>query len=470
MNPLTQLIRNDMAPALGVTEPGAIAFITSLARSHTAGRVVSVTLSLSSSIYKGAFTCGIPGVEDVGNQFAAALGVCGGDHTKGLQALEGIPEHQIEAAREMVNEGKINVQVHSITPDIYLHAVVKTVIDTCEVTIEDTHTNVTEIKLNNKIILSKELDLFKDFGTDFARSDILLDAPPEEDDHDDEPTEDNAPHDVYADFLEDVGTMTPSHYKEIRKYTLADMVDYVNTVDFEEIRFIKKAYDTNLALLEEGIASNRTKISKQLFIMNGRKAISSDEMATAQYITNTALEARVIGLSRPAMSITGSGAHGILCTLPLYSCCAVHNLSEERLLRATALSYLVTIYIKEYSGILSAFCGCAIAAGTGAAVGLCYLGDGTLENMGNVINNMASSITGMICDGGNAGCVMKGITAVDSAYRAVNLSMRGAYIDSAHGICGKTPEQTMRNMGLIAYPGMRETEETILHIFETKTR
>lgn len=466
MNPLTQLIRNDMVPALGVTEPGAIAFITSLARSHTAGRITSVTLSLSSSIYKGAFTCGIPGMEEVGNQFAAALGACGGDHTKGLQALEGISDQAIETARKMVKEGKVAVKVHSITPDIYLNAVVQSVIDICEVTIEGTHTNVTEIKVNNKIIQSKELDAFPS----------ALDEEPEmeEEEYEDEEEKGEYEEEVVEDdfdaLIQELKTHKPSHYAEIRKYTLADLVNYVNTVPLEEIKFIKNAFDMNLALLEEGIASDRTKISKQLFHMNGGTAISSDELSTAQFITNTALEARVIGLSRPAMSITGSGAHGIICTLPLYSCCAVHNISEERLLRATALSYLVTIYIKEYSGILSAFCGCAIAAGTGAAVGLCYLGEGTLEDMERVINHMACSITGMICDGGNAGCTMKGITAVDAAYRAMNLAMRGAYIDPVHGICGKTPEQTMRNMGLIAYPGMRETEKTILNILEQKSQ
>lgn len=457
MNPLTQLIRNDMVPALGVTEPGAIAFITSLARSHTAGRIISVKLSLSSSIYKGAFTCGIPGMEEVGNQFAAALGTCGGDHTKGLQALEGVSDQAIEAARKMVKEGKVTVEVHSITPDIYLNAVVQSVIDVCEVTIEGTHTNVTEIKVNNKIVQSKKLDAISLDSEEEYPEDILEEDADELDEE-------------FDSLIQELESHKASHYAEIRKYTLADFVNYVNTVPLEEIKFIKNAYDTNLALLEEGIASDRTKMSKQLFYMNGNTAISSDELATAQFITNTALEARVIGLSRPAMSITGSGAHGILCTLPLYSCCAVHNISEEKLLRATALSYLVTIYIKEYSGILSAFCGCAIAAGTGTAVGLCYLGEGTLEDMERVINNMACSITGMICDGGNAGCTMKGITAVDAAYRAVNLAMRGAYIDPVHGICGKTPEQTMRNMGLIAYPGMRETEKTILDILDKKSQ
>lgn len=154
--------------------------------------------------------------------------------------------------------------------------------------------------------------------------------------------------------------------------------------------------------------------------------------------------------------------------MPLYAEYKIRNLSEEKLLRATALSYLVCMYIKEYSGRLSAFCGCAIAAGTGMACGLVFLRDGTIEQMSHTINNMASSITGMICDGGNQGCTMKGIIAVDAAFKSVELAMNGVYIYDVHGINAVTPEQTMRNMGLIASPGMVGTERTIVEIFEGK--
>ena len=170
------------------------------------------------------------------------------------------------------------------------------------------------------------------------------------------------------------------------------------------------------------------------------------------------------------MSITGSGAHGIIAVMPLYAAYRVNGYSEEELLRAAALSYLVCTYIKEYSGRLSAFCGCAIAAGTGMACGLVYLRDGTVEMMTHTINNMACSITGMICDGGNQGCTMKGIAAVDAAYQSAEAAMNGVYIHEVHGINGKTAEETMRNMGLIASPGMTGTEETIVEIFENKLK
>jgi L-cysteine desulfidase len=168
------------------------------------------------------------------------------------------------------------------------------------------------------------------------------------------------------------------------------------------------------------------------------------------------------------MSITGSGAHGIIATLPLYASARVNHYSEEQLLRATALSYLVCMYIKEYSGKLSAFCGCAIAAGTGMACGLAFLKGGTLKTLASVIQNMASSITGMICDGGNHGCTMKGIVAVDAAYQAVDFALAGIAIGKTHGINGQSAEQTMRNIGRIASPGMVETEDVILNIMREK--
>ena len=126
------------------------------------------------------------------------------------------------------------------------------------------------------------------------------------------------------------------------------------------------------------------------------------------------------------------------------------------------------MYIKEYSGKLSAFCGCGIAAGTGMACGLAYMQGGDKAAITRVIQNMASGLTGMICDGGNHGCAMKGVVAVDAAFRAVSMALQGVCIENIHGINGKTPEDTMRHMGMIASPGMVQTEKTIVEIMEQK--
>ena len=425
MHALIELIKSDMKPALGVTEPGAIAFAVSTAKAHIKGTVKRVGLRLNSGMYKNAFTCGIPGTSEVGNYYAAALGAVAADPKKGLECLEGIGKAEEEAAGEMIKEGMISVSMSSITSRIFIEATVTGETSEAVVTIQDAHTNITKITENGTVVFEKE-----------------------------------------AKAAQESKEATPL----IHQYTLAQMVEYVNTVSAQELDFIKEAYKVNYELLQEGLKSPKTTYGPYLLKKNGGVLVSEDERKTASLFCNGAIEARVIGLSKPAMSIIGSGAHGIIATMPLYAVYKINNYTDEQLLRATALSYLVCMYIKEYSGKLSAFCGCAIAAGTGMACALAWLKGAGAETMEKVINNMASSITGMICDGGNQGCTMKGIVAVDAAFDSVELAMDDVYIYNAHGINGATPEETMHNMGLIASPGMTGTEKTIVDILDGKNK
>lgn len=449
MHVLTQLIREDMKPALGVTEPGAIAFAAATARTHLGEDVEQISLRLNSGMFKNAFTCGIPGSDEVGNAHAAALGVVAADPEKGLECLEGITEEDEKKARKMVESGQVTVEMSGITSRIFIEVKVAGKHREAMVTIRDSHMNLVEIMENGKVVYSKE----------------------EEERAGREPGWSQRSEQSYGQDQScgvDQGHEQNHAVCLIHRYSLRELCEYASTVPVEEIAFIENAFNMNEKLFEEGIHSSKTTYGPYLLKKNGGKVISDDERRTASLLCNGAIEARVIGLSRPAMSITGSGAHGIIATMPLYGAYRVNGYSKESLLRATALSYLVCMYIKEYSGKLSAFCGCAIAAGTGMACGLVYLRGGTVEMMEKTINNMASSITGMICDGGNQGCVMKGIVAVDAAYESVELAMNGVYISSVHGINGATPEETMRNMGRIASPGMTGTEKTIVEIMEEK--
>jgi L-cysteine desulfidase len=423
MHVLTDLIKNDMKPALGVTEPGAIAFAVSTAKEYTNGMIEQVTVALNSGMYKNAFTCGIPNSDEVGNVFAAALGVVAGNAKKGLECLEDVTEEDNKRAEELVSQGKVHVVLDHIGSEITIDATVKTDKDTCVVKIAGAHTDIYYIEKNGEVLFQKEKK--------------------------------------EAESLEEAF---------IHRYSIGEILKYIEEVDNKEIAFIRDAFMMNMELLEEGLQSSKTSFGPWLKVKNGGKLISEDELSTAQLLCNGAIEARVLGLNKPAMSITGSGAHGIIATLPLFAYQQIHReeIAEDMLLRATALSFLITMYIKEYSGRLSAFCGCGIAAGTGMACGLCYLKGGKEEEISKVICNMASGITGMICDGGNQGCTMKGIVAVDAAFRAVELAMANAAIDSVHGINGKSPEETMRNMGQIASPGMSATEKTIVEIMQNK--
>ena len=454
MHELTRLIQKDMVPALGVTEPGAIAFCVAKAKSYAKGDLLHLNVTMNSGMYKNAFTCGIPNSKEVGNVFAAALGYVAGNPDKGLESLANVTPADNVSAQRLIDEGKITVALSGISSRIFMEATLETIESKVLLTIRDTHTNITKIVVNGETVLEAEE---KDEAIDRPEAGIT----------ESNKTEEGCGITESNKVAEGTGT-TKIH--SIHRYTLAELVNYVNTVPLEEIEFVKEAYKVNLELFEEALKNPRTTFARQLLAMNGGEVISQDEQMTASLLCNASIEARVIGLDKPAMSITGSGAHGIIATMPLYGVYKIHGFSEEMLYRATMLSYLICTYIKEYSGRLSAFCGCAIAAGTGMACALTYLKGGSVEQMEYTLNNMASSITGMICDGGNQGCTMKGVAACDAAFRSVAFALQGVYIDKVHGINGKTPENTMRNMGLIASPGMVGTEKTIVEIFEEKLR
>lgn len=427
MKELTRLIKEDMKPALGVTEPGAIAYAVASARGHIQGEVRKVRVALNSGMYKNAYTCGIPNSSNFGLLYAAALGAVAADAAKGLEALADIrPEDDAEAAR-MVENGLVETVLDHIGSRIMIDATVESQQEKCTVHIRDSHTHIVSIEKNGEEIYAEEESFW-----------------PMNDEESEEAV--------------------------IHQYSLHKILEYIREAPKEEISFIREAFSMNMELLEEGLESERAVITKSLLKENAGEVISTDVLKTAQLLCNGAIEARVLGLARPAMSITGSGAHGIIATMPLLAQykAAGEGMEEEALLRAAAFSYLITMYIKEYSGRLSAFCGCAIAAGTGMACGLAFMKGADEEGIGRVIRNMASGMTGMICDGGNHGCTMKGIVAVDAAFRAVDMALAGVSIGSIHGINGRTPEDTMRHMGRIASPGMVETEKTIVEIMEKK--
>lgn len=426
MEELTRLIREDMKPALGVTEPGAIAFAAARAKAETEGEVLRVDVALNSGMYKNAYTCGIPGSDAYGNLQAAALGVVAADPAKGLESLDGITDADNEAAAKMVRDGRAHVALDHMGSEITIDATVCTETDTCSVHIRGTHTHIQWIEKNGEI--------------------------------------------VFGEKTEQQEESEEAETPVIHRYTLRQILEYVKQVPAKEISFIREAFSMNIELLEEGIHSKKTTIGPMLLRANDGKIISEDARKTAQLMCNGAIEARVLGLSSPAMSITGSGAHGIIATMPLFAYYEANYevIDDDILLRATALSYLITMYIKEYSGRLSAFCGCGIAAGTGMACGLGYLRGASEAQQTMIIQNMASGLTGMICDGGNQGCAMKGMVAVDAAFRSVDMAMQNVCIDAIHGINGRTPEDTMRNMGRIASPGMVKTEEVIVDIMKNK--
>ena len=420
MNSLKEIILNDMKPALGVTEPGAIALASAMARTLTTGEIESLVVRMNSGIYKGAFTCSIPGTDRVGSLFAAALGCVSGNAKKGLLVLENITKMDIEKADGLISSGKVRIELADISSDLYIQSVVKTNQDEGEAVISGaSHDNFTLLRKNNEQLLN----IIPSSGEEKTAPDILA-------------------------------------------YSLKDLYEYARSAPVQDLAFMASAWKMNLELALSSFESDICIITKELLRQNGNVIYSNDFQKTAVLLTCAAVEARVLGLNRPAMSITGSGNHGIISVMPLYALYKTEGCSEEQLLRGIAFSYLVTIYMKAHSGKIAPYCGCAIAAGSGACCGIAIMKGATPIQISGLLTTLSSSIVGMICHGGNQGCVIKVLSALESGFHAVNLAMQNVYVDSMHGIAGISPEQTMQNIGRIATPGMTATEATIIDIIQ----
>lgn len=418
MHPLTKLLQSDIKPALGVTEPGAIALACATARTYAPGDISSIMVRLSSGILKNSYECGIPNTDVVGCAYAAALGAICGDPARGLMSLENVSQECVARAKALVEQGSVTVEMSSVSPVIHIEAKVTTGSGTSTVTIAGDHTNIIRITKDGEVVLNREFNS--------------------------EPT--------------------GEEYKALEGIRISDLVEYAQEIDVEEIRFLQSAFDMNLELFKTAIDNPRCPLTAKFLADNGDSVISRDAERTALTLVCGALEARVTGAKKPAMSLTGSGAHGIICFMPLYAYHVCLGTDPESLYRAAALAALITCLIKKHSGKLSAYCGCAIGGGTGTACGLTYLQGGGVDEVSHVINNMGSSLTGMICTGGNSACVLKASVGVRTAYQMSHFACSGYYVSGRTGMNGMSPEETILNMGRIASPGMLKTEETIMEI------
>lgn len=261
-----------MRPAFGVTEPGAIAFAVARAREEVEGRVQKAKISLNSGMYKNAYTCGIPNSDQIGNRATAALGIVAGDASLGLEALSRVTKEDNDKAQELLLKDIIEVELSHMSSRIFIDALVESEKDWCLVEIRDSHTDIRRIIKNGEILYEKE-----------------------------------------TEYIEN-GDERPL----IHEYTLTEMLKAVESAKEEELAFIRETFDLNLELLEEGLKSKKAVFARQLFWENKEMLISEDEKSTAQLLCNGAIEARVLGCGKAAMSITGSGAHGIIATMPLY--------------------------------------------------------------------------------------------------------------------------------------------------------
>ncbi|MCJ8172944.1 serine dehydratase subunit alpha family protein [Clostridium botulinum] len=417
-NIIINILRKEMMPGLGVTEPASIALSSAKAYAVIGGEIKNIKIIADPGLFKNAFSCAIPGTKEVGNEMAALLGAICGDASLGLECLRKIKKEDVSKAKTMLD--KIDIEIKSQTEGLYVESIVTTNNGIGRTIIRYKHDNIVLVEKNNKILYQKENTLNK--SNNFSQE--AIDS------------------------------------KKITEMKLDEIVEFVNNVNYEKIEFLLESIKMNKKLSEKGLEGLGIGLGKLIL----ESCNENNYELYAEALTCSAIDARVSGATVPAMTVTGSGNHGIITTLPLLAIKEKKNLNNEVLARSIALSYIINIYIKEFSGKLSAFCGCAVAAGTGVSAGICYLLGGSLKEIENTIKNMASNITGMICTGGNLACSLKANTGVKAAFLSAKMALNNIVIPNKCGIVSNSIEDTMKNIGRIAYPGMMETDKEILNI------
>lgn len=415
----TSLLKSEIKPALGVTEVGAIALAAARAYDAVGGSLLHIQMVMNGGMYKNAFSCAIPGTEELGCEMAAALGALGGDWNLGLEVLKNINAGHVAQAKAL--SIPIEIEVDETKDSIYIYAEVTTTKGVGLCRIEDFHANIVYVAKDDEVLFEAEQK-----AADAAKADVI----------------------------------------DFEAVTVADMVEYAKTVPVEELDCIRGMIDMNCQLSAEGEKGVGLGIWKTLSAFQNKGAVGNDMIYAAQKLTCSAMDARLAGLPFAAMSIVGSGSHGILCSMPVVSYGRYMENSEEEILRAVALSGLITIFSKHYTGRLSALCGCVLGGGSGAASGIVYLMGGGAKEVSAAMDHMAANLTGMICDGGSTGCALKASAGVYSAYLSAMLAMEGVEIPHNFGVIGSSAEQTEKNLGRISDEGMAPMDTTIISVMK----
>lgn len=438
MNPrhseIIELIRKEVKPALGCTEPIAVALAAAKAveileeRSNVSMRNdkdLRIDVQVSANILKNGMGVGIPGTGMVGLFIAAALGAVCGKSSYGLEVLKDFDEVSINKAKELVSKKYVRINLAETNKKLYIKAIVESAqIPGHQATavIEDDHDNIAEIWYDNSLLASSHRETAEE------------------------------PQKCTLDY----------------GLTVKEIFDFAQSVPYEDIEFVLESRSLNLTLAEEGLRGKYgLRVGWAISLESSKEVFGDDFLSYAMSMTAAASDARMAGCTLPAMSNSGSGNQGITATMPIIAYSQKYPVSEEKLARALTMSHLIAIHIKGYLGKLSALCGCVIAS-TGAACGLIYLRGGSYEQMCYSIKNMIGNITGMVCDGAKEGCAMKVASGVSSALQSAVLAMGGICISPEDGIIEEDIEKTIRNLGRIGSVGMQSTDNMILDIMVCK--
>ena len=415
------LVKREVVPAIGCTEPMAVALAVAKAKEVLGGVPKLIAVSLSANMLKNAMGVGIPGTGMVGLPIAIALGALAGKSEYQLEVLKDITPELVEEGKGYIAQNRIKILQKKDTDEkLYIEVECHNGDDYVQVIISGMHTHFSYIAKNGNVLLDDRL-------TTEAKDD-----------------------------------------SEDPKLDMRTVYEFATTAPISEIHFILETAELNKRAAEMSL-NNRFGhgLGRTIFMEPKSQFFGNGIYSKILSYTSAACDARMAGVKVPVMSNSGSGNQGIAATLPVWVFAKERLKSAEELTRALMLSQLTVIYIKQSFGRLSPLCGCVVAA-TGSACGLTYLMDGTYEQIVYAVKNMIANITGMICDGAKPSCSLKVATGVSTAVLSSMLAIEDEVVSSAEGIIDDDVDRCVQNMASIGTRGMAATDSLVLDIMTRK--
>lgn len=418
---IIELIHQQVVPAVGCTEPMAVALCTSRAAEILAKRPEKIELQLSANILKNAMGVGIPGTGMIGLPIAVALGALIGKSEYQLEVIKDLTPEALEEGKKYIAEDRIDISLKDgITEKLYIEVTCRSGEDTATAIIAGSHTHFIYEERNGQVIFD-------------ARE-----------------------------------KTSAAQTEDAINLNLRMVYDFATTTPVDEIRFILSTRDYNIRAAEESLKGNYGHcLGKTMDRPLSHGIFGNTIYSRIISKTASACDARMGGAMIPVMSNSGSGNQGICATNPVAVYAKENENTEEELIRALTMSHLTAIYIKQSLGTLSALCGCVVAS-TGSACGIVYLMGGTYTQMCYAVKNMIANLSGMICDGAKPSCALKISSGVSTAMLSALLAMEGKHVTAAEGIVDEDVDRSIRNLTSIGKDAMCATDSMILDIMTHK--
>lgn len=418
---IIDLIHQEVVPAIGCTEPIAVALCVAKATETLGMKPENIDVLLSANILKNAMGVGIPGTGMIGLPIAIALGALIGKSEYQLEVLKDCTSDAVEEGKRFIEEKRIHISLkENIEEKLYIEICCEAGANRATAVIAGGHTTFIYIERNGEVLLQKQ------------------------------------------------HTVGNEEEEETVELTLRKVYDFALNAPLDEIRFILETARLNKVAAERSFEGEYGHcLGKILRGTYEHKVMGDSVFSHILSYTSGACDARMAGAMIPVMSNSGSGNQGISATLPVLVYAEENDKSEEELIRALMLSHLTVIYIKQSLGRLSALCGCVVAA-TGSSCGITWLMGGTYEQVAYAVQNMIANLTGMICDGAKPSCALKVTTGVSTAVLSAIMAMENRCVTSVEGIIDEDVDQSIRNLTKIGSQGMNETDKLVLEIMTGK--